>query len=73
MLPEHQRRAAFVAMVAHGLVRAIAEWHEGEVGAECEDGRTTFWIELPAESTVADLAVQEQPRIPRMSASPHQR
>jgi signal transduction histidine kinase len=34
--------------VGLALVRAIAEWHDGEVGAEAEGGRTTFWIEVPA-------------------------
>ena len=33
------------------LVRAIAEWHEGEVGAESAGGRTQFWIELPGSAT----------------------
>jgi signal transduction histidine kinase len=34
--------------VGLGLVRAVAEWHGGTVGAASEGGRTQFWIELPA-------------------------
>ena len=36
--------------VGLGLVRAVAEWHGGEVGAVSQDGRTIFWIELPASA-----------------------
>ena len=36
--------------VGLGLVRAVAEWHGGEVGAVSKDGRTIFWIELPASA-----------------------
>lgn len=34
--------------VGLGLVRAVAEWHGGTVGASSEGERTSFWIELPA-------------------------
>ena len=36
--------------VGLGLVRVVAEWHGGVVGASSEGGRTAFWIEVPGES-----------------------
>lgn len=38
--------------VGLGLVRAVAEWHGGVVGASSEGGRTAFWIEVPGSGTV---------------------
>lgn len=42
------RRRVHGLGVGLGLVRAVAEWHGGVVGASSEGGRTAFWIELPA-------------------------
>jgi signal transduction histidine kinase len=45
------RRCVSGLGIGLALVRAIAEWHDGEVGAESEGGRTRFWIEMPGSAT----------------------